>query len=260
MSRIPLPAVGRPLAYTVLAALLIASPAAARRPGRRLGACIAAGLVTCGALATWVTTRGRGAAPGRPRPHCPRRTSARPGLGSARPRHRDPVRRRRPGPPPPGRGRDRGPRAPPPAPAPCGVTVVAPVTAGNRRGGQRRPRPAGASAAPMRWTGLALGTCLAILAFIDGARLRVGGMPSWLGLFLGAALVWALIVLASAALAELTVRHHRTAIRGGWVGRRGAHRGVPARCPLVSARTGRGSARRCVPAGPPGGLAAWAAR
>ena len=46
MSHIPLPAVIAVLAaYTVLAAPLIASTAAARRPGRRLGACVAAGLL-----------------------------------------------------------------------------------------------------------------------------------------------------------------------------------------------------------------------
>jgi hypothetical protein len=60
------------------------------------------------------------------------------------------------------------------------------------------------------WTGLALGTCLAVLAITDGVRLRIGGMPSVLGAVLGAAVVWALIVLAAVALAELVRRHHRT--------------------------------------------------
>ena len=63
------------------------------------------------------------------------------------------------------------------------------------------------------WTGIALGTCLAILAITDGVRLRIGGMPSVLGVILGAVLVWALIVLAAVALAELIRRHHRTAGR-----------------------------------------------
>src|SRR6266496_1358462 len=61
------------------------------------------------------------------------------------------------------------------------------------------------------WAGIALGTALAVLAISDGARLRIGGMPSWLGVILGAVLVWALIVMASVALAELTRRHHKTA-------------------------------------------------
>ena len=61
------------------------------------------------------------------------------------------------------------------------------------------------------WTGIALGTALAVLAISDGARLRIGGMPSWLGMFLGAVLAWALIVMASVTLAELTRRHHKTA-------------------------------------------------
>jgi hypothetical protein len=63
------------------------------------------------------------------------------------------------------------------------------------------------------WTGVALGTCLAVLAISDGAVLRVGGVPSWLGVFLGGLLVWALIAAASVAAAELVRRHHRTAAR-----------------------------------------------
>ena len=63
------------------------------------------------------------------------------------------------------------------------------------------------------WTGIALGTCLAILAITDGARPRIGGMPSILGVILGAVLVWALIVGAAVTLAELVHRHHRTAGR-----------------------------------------------
>src|SRR5208282_4575133 len=72
------------------------------------------------------------------------------------------------------------------------------------------------------WTGIALGSCLAILAITDGARLRIGGMPSVLGVILGAVLVWALIVLAAVALAEVVRRHHRAAIRHSWrYGKRG---------------------------------------
>jgi hypothetical protein len=61
------------------------------------------------------------------------------------------------------------------------------------------------------WTGIALGTALAILAMTDGARLQL--MPGWAGVILGAVLVWALIVLAAVTLAELTRRHHKTVRR-----------------------------------------------
>jgi hypothetical protein len=63
------------------------------------------------------------------------------------------------------------------------------------------------------WTGIALGTALAVLAMTDGARLRLGAMPGWLGVILGAVIVWALIVLAAVTLAELTRRHHATVRR-----------------------------------------------
>jgi hypothetical protein len=61
------------------------------------------------------------------------------------------------------------------------------------------------------WTGIALGTALAVLVISDGARLRIGGMPGWLGVSVGAVIVWVLIVLAAVTLAELTRRHHKTA-------------------------------------------------
>ena len=61
------------------------------------------------------------------------------------------------------------------------------------------------------WTGIALGTALAILAITDGARLQL--MPGWPGAVLGAVLVWVLIVLAAITLAELTRRHHKTVRR-----------------------------------------------
>ena len=83
-----------------------------------------------------------------------------------------------------------------------------PDAAGSEPGAER----AGLSRA-VTWTGIALGTCLAVLAMSDGARLRIGGMPAWLGIFLGAVLVWVLIVMASVTLAELTRRHHKTARR-----------------------------------------------
>src|SRR6266851_43892 len=61
------------------------------------------------------------------------------------------------------------------------------------------------------WTGIALGTALAVLVISDGARLRIGGMPGWLGVSVGAVIVWVLIVGAAVTLAELTRRHHKTA-------------------------------------------------
>jgi hypothetical protein len=61
------------------------------------------------------------------------------------------------------------------------------------------------------WTGIALGTAVAVLAMINGGRLRIGGLPDWLGLGIGAVIVWALIVLAAVTLAELARRHHKTA-------------------------------------------------
>jgi hypothetical protein len=73
------------------------------------------------------------------------------------------------------------------------------------------------------WTGIALGTALAVLAISGGAVLRVGGLPSWLGVAAGTVIMWALIVLAAVTLAELTRRHH-TAARAYAIrhGKRGA--------------------------------------
>src|SRR5262249_56813501 len=98
------------------------------------------------------------------------------------------------------------------------------------------------------WTGTALGTCLAVMAMWDGARLRVGGMPSWLGGVLGGLIVWVLIAGASVAIAELVRRHHKTAARyavrqgrrGAVAARRGArwHGGR-----LAAAATSRAGAR-----------------
>jgi len=82
------------------------------------------------------------------------------------------------------------------------------------------------------WTGIMLGTCLAVLAIWDGAVLRIGGLPSWLGVFLGGLLVWVLIVAASVAVAELVRRRGKTAVRYG--ARQGSRAG----------RTGWRAARR----------------
>jgi hypothetical protein len=73
------------------------------------------------------------------------------------------------------------------------------------------------------WIGIALGTAIAILTITNGALLRIGGMPAWLGVILGAVIVWALIVAAAITLAELTRRHHKTARRyAARQGKRGA--------------------------------------
>ncbi len=96
------------------------------------------------------------------------------------------------------------------------------------------------------FTGIALGTCLAVLAITDGAWLRLGGMPGWLGAVLGAVLVWVLIVMAAVTLAELTRRHHKTARRyAARQGKRGA---------LATGRTARGWWRALMAR-----AAAWAA-
>jgi hypothetical protein len=78
------------------------------------------------------------------------------------------------------------------------------------------------------WTGIMLGTCLAVLAMRGGAVLRIGGVPPWLGVFLGGLLAWVLIAAASVAIAELVRRHHKTAARyaatqGSRAGRAGWH-------------------------------------
>ncbi len=69
---------------------------------------------------------------------------------------------------------------------------------------------------PVLLAGIVLGTCLTILAMWNGVRLRVPGIPSILGATIGALIVWALFMAAAAVLSELTVRHHRAAIRHGW--------------------------------------------
>ena len=83
---------------------------------------------------------------------------------------------------------------------------------GEEEGQARQQSGSGLSKAVV-WIGIMLGTALAILAITNGALLRVGGMPDWLGVTLGVLIVWVLIVLAAVTLAELTRRHHKTARR-----------------------------------------------
>src|SRR5271169_5094382 len=104
---------------------------------------------------------------------------------------------------------------------------------------------------PVLLAGIVLGTCLTILAMWNGVRLRVPDIPSILGAILGALIVWVLFMAVAAVLSELTVRHHRAALRHGWRhGKRGgraairhagaayrgaAHRSRPWRTRIVTA-------------------------
>ena len=55
---------------------------------------------------------------------------------------------------------------------------------GEEEGQARQESGRGLSKAVV-WIGITLGTALAILAITNGALLRVGGMPHWLGVILG---------------------------------------------------------------------------
>jgi hypothetical protein len=73
------------------------------------------------------------------------------------------------------------------------------------------------------FAGVMLGTAVLTLAYMDGARPRIGGMPAFLGVALGAVIVWLAVVAASSVAAEL-LRRNRKAIAKGTVrhGKRGA--------------------------------------
>ena len=96
---------------------------------------------------------------------------------------------------------------------------------------------------PVLLSGIVLGTCLTILTMWNGVRLRVPDIPSILGAALGALIVWALFMAVAAILSELTVRHHRAAIRHGW---RHSKRGGAAAVGW-SRRAARGAAVRSRP-------------
>jgi hypothetical protein len=66
------------------------------------------------------------------------------------------------------------------------------------------------------WTGIVLGTALTVLAMWNGVRLRIPNIPSIVGAVLGAVITWVLFMAVAALLSELTVRHHRAALRHGW--------------------------------------------
>jgi hypothetical protein len=104
---------------------------------------------------------------------------------------------------------------------------------------------------PVMLAGIALGTCLTILAMWNGVRLRVPDIPPVIGAALGAVIVWALFMAVAAVLSELTVRHHRAALAHGW--RHGKRGGAavagwsgarPRARPSDHARGARGSSRR----------------
>ena len=96
---------------------------------------------------------------------------------------------------------------------------------------------------PVLLAGIALGTCLTILAMWNGVRLRVPDLPSILGAALGALIVWVLFMAVAAVLSELTVRHHRAALAHGWRhGKRGGAAAVG-----WSRRAARGAAVRSRP-------------
>lgn len=66
------------------------------------------------------------------------------------------------------------------------------------------------------FAGIMLGTCLTVLAYMDGARLAVPGLPHLIGVTLGAVLVWLALAAAATWLAELLRRHHKAIAAGGW--------------------------------------------
>jgi hypothetical protein len=73
------------------------------------------------------------------------------------------------------------------------------------------------------FTGIALGTCLTVLAYWNGARLAVPGMPHLIGVTLAAVLVWLALAAVVTWLTEMLRRHHKVIAAGGWRhGKRGA--------------------------------------
>ena len=81
---------------------------------------------------------------------------------------------------------------------------------------------------------IVLGTCLLTLAYMDGARPAVPGVPRLIGVTLGAVLAWLALAAAVTWLAEMLRRHHKAIAAHGW---RHGKRGT-----LAAARVaGRGS-------------------
>src|SRR5712692_398559 len=71
--------------------------------------------------------------------------------------------------------------------------------------------------------GVMLGTALVVLAYWEGARPRIPGMPAFLGIAVGALVVWLVVVVIASVGAEL-LRRNRKALAGHAKrhGRRGA--------------------------------------
>jgi len=121
---------------------------------------------------------------------------------------------------------------------------------------------------PVAFAGIVLGTMLTVWLMTGGLRLRIPGIPSLIGDALGAVVIWLLFMAAAAVLSELTVRHHRAALRHGWRhgkrggraawrGARAGYRGTaswsaPHRARILAALRARWAARRAVRAEVPG--------
>jgi hypothetical protein len=73
------------------------------------------------------------------------------------------------------------------------------------------------------FAGVMLGTALVVLVYWQGARPRIPGMPAFLGIAVGALVVWLVVVLIASVGAEL-LRRNRKALAGHAMrhGRRGA--------------------------------------
>ena len=59
------------------------------------------------------------------------------------------------------------------------------------------------------FTGIAIGTCLVVLAYSDGFHPALPGLPHLIGVTLGAVLVWLALAAVVTWLAELLRRHHK---------------------------------------------------
>jgi len=112
--------------------------------------------------------------------------------------------------------------------------------------GTRTGTRSGASRAVF-WTGIVVATAVAVTALWDGARPRIPGLPPFLGLVTGVALMWLVVAGLGAWAAQLLRRHHRALAAGAARhGRRGAH--AAARAAGTGSRAAAGQ------------LAAWAAQ
>ena len=88
---------------------------------------------------------------------------------------------------------------------------------------------------PILFAGIALGTCLLVLAYWHGFVPAMPGLPRLLGLTLGAVVAWLIAATVMATLAELLRRHHKAIAAHGW---RHSKRGAIAAAG-VAGRSGR---------------------